>query len=255
MYRVHWFLLVALVWTWAFWWPVALSSAGIISSEVPETLMAAALLLPLLASAIAWSESGLSGVKSLWLSLRLRSVAGKTYLFTLLPAVLLLASMFTAAQTLAADASLQIPLSFGLVGILVLALVEELTWRGYALPRLISRHGAIRGNVILGTYWTIWHLPAFWIVGYNAWGPAGYLAWAPYYFVYSFFLSWLYLASRQSVFLPVVSHFTVNWVIVWYQPAYMENIAAMGAAILLVPVCVVLYKRGDVVLKNDSPGE
>ncbi len=38
---------------------------------------------------------------------------------------------------------------------------EEPGWRGYALPRLEERHGAVGGTLLLALLWTGWHLPLF----------------------------------------------------------------------------------------------
>jgi membrane protease YdiL (CAAX protease family) len=35
---------------------------------------------------------------------------------------------------------------------------EEFGWRGFAHPRLVSRHGLVRGSLILGLGWAAWHL-------------------------------------------------------------------------------------------------
>jgi membrane protease YdiL (CAAX protease family) len=45
---------------------------------------------------------------------------------------------------------------------------EEPGWRGYALPRLETALGPVRGSVVLGLLWTGWHLPLFWYPGWTS---------------------------------------------------------------------------------------
>lgn len=44
-------------------------------------------------------------------------------------------------------------------------LPEEMAWRGYALDGLQARWNALVASLILGTAWTLWHLPLFLIEG------------------------------------------------------------------------------------------
>src|SRR5215203_3283393 len=69
----------------------------------------------------------------------------------------------------APPAILQGPLLFLPLFLLILTftdgLGEELAWRGFALPRLLTRYNALVASVVLGVIWALWHLPLLWTEG------------------------------------------------------------------------------------------
>lgn len=44
--------------------------------------------------------------------------------------------------------------------------LEEIGWRGFALPILQTRHSALKSSLYLGMAWSVWHLPAFFAVAF-----------------------------------------------------------------------------------------
>lgn len=42
---------------------------------------------------------------------------------------------------------------------------EETGWRGFALPRLLTRFPPSMAAIVLGVIWAIWHAPAFLVSG------------------------------------------------------------------------------------------
>ena len=245
MKPVHKFLLVAFLWTGAFWWPVGLSSAGLFPIKVPLILMfPGGLGLLVWVYLFARREAGEHPV---W------GVFGRTFdwriplrwwVAAMVPAALVIGSMIVFCIIAPPDgyifAVTYVP---ALLFVLFLAWVEEVVWRGYALPRLLEIHTPAKASLVLGVMWMFWHMPLYWRAGYNEWGPAGWLAWAPFYLVYTFFMTWLGMNTRFSVAVATFSHFMVNWVISWIEPEWIENVGSLGGAVLLAIFLLFKFPR------------
>ncbi len=87
--------------------------------------------------------------------------------------------------------------------------VEELGWRGLALPLLQRRLAPIWAGLVLGVVWGFWHLPAFLLSG----TPQGAWSFAPFFagsVAVSVILTPLFNQSRGSILLPALFHFQLN---------------------------------------------
>ena len=86
---------------------------------------------------------------------------------------------------------------------------EEPGWRGYALPRLQARYGALSATLVIGVVWAVWHVPLFIFdaVGYADRPFAAYLV---YVVALAVVFTWLYNGSRGSVLLAVILHAGMN---------------------------------------------
>lgn len=117
-----------------------------------------------------------------------------------------------AARRLLADPGSVVPF---VVWIALLGpLPEELAWRGIALDPLQSRFGALRGSVVLGLAWAIWHVPLFFIAGsyqhaLGVFGP-GFWSYGATVVAVSVLLAWIYNNTGPSLLAVVLAHTVMN---------------------------------------------
>src|SRR5688572_9934638 len=93
-----------------------------------------------------------------------------------------------------------------LVIFLFIALGEEPGWRGFLLPRLAQRQGLVRGSLVLGAIWALWHLP---LIG-TEFAPPIVVPFLLSVFGATLVLTFLFEGARGSVLLPMLMHATVN---------------------------------------------
>lgn len=92
---------------------------------------------------------------------------------------------------------------------MVLGPVEELGWRGVALPLLQQRLAPAWAGLVLGVIWGVWHLPAFYLAGtpQSAWDFTPFLVGAV---AVSLILTPLFNRSGGSILLAMMFHFQLN---------------------------------------------
>ena len=113
------------------------------------------------------------------------------------------------------------------VQIVTTALAEEPGWRDFALPRLQSRLGAVRGTVVLGLLWGGWHLPLF----LTEWGGRTEDWTHPALFVascvpLSLVMTWVFNRTGQSVPLVMLLHAGINSTYTLLWPALFPTLDA-----------------------------
>jgi membrane protease YdiL (CAAX protease family) len=97
---------------------------------------------------------------------------------------------------------------------------EEIGWRGFALPRLQLRRSALVSSLILGTIWTVWHLPFWTVLGeQDTFGPGYWLmSWA-FITAGSIYITWLMNNTGNSLLMVLLFHWGYNVLSVGYLPA------------------------------------
>ena len=110
--------------------------------------------------------------------------------------------------------------------------VEELGWRGLALPLLQRKFAPIWAGLILGIIWGFWHLPAFLLSGtqQSAWSFTPFFAGSV---AISVIVTALFNSSKGSILLAALFHFQLNNPI-WPDAQPYDTLAFVAAAIAVV---------------------
>lgn len=90
------------------------------------------------------------------------------------------------------------------------AVIEEIGWRGYALPKLLDSNSLVASSAILGAVWALWHVPLFLIPG--TWQYAQGFG-SPVFWRYliqilprTYLYTWVYVRNGRSLPSMVVFH-------------------------------------------------
>jgi membrane protease YdiL (CAAX protease family) len=138
-------------------------------------------------------------------------------------------------------------LAAGWIALLILRLIlssEELAWRGFALPRLQSRHSALVASLIIGVIWSVWHLPLFFVPGSQA--DAGFPLFLAGIVALSVLFTWLFNNSRGSVLLCMLLHQALNATTDTFHPPSIDQVIVQLPfnALLVVAAMIVVVAFG-----------
>ena len=81
------------------------------------------------------------------------------------------------------------------------ALGEEVGWRGYALPALQARYGALISSVILGVAWALWHLPLFFNPD-TSYSDLHFGLWLGYLIPLTILITWVFNSTGGACLWP-----------------------------------------------------
>ena len=246
---------------------VAGGPGGISANSQPSEMLLPLMLLALFAgpavSGIVMTSLvyGREGFRDLLVRMRRWRVGARWYAVALLTVPLLVTTVLLALSltspgflpgilTTSDKASV---LLFGIVAGLIVSIFEELGWTGFAIPRLLARHGVLATGIIVGVLWGAWHFPVFF------WGGAtssGTLPLALYLFVllfsilpaYRVLMVWVY-DRTESLLVAILMHTSLlasQFIII---PLSLVGVAAVTldlvfAAVLWAVVGVVALANG-----------
>jgi len=217
------FFVLAYAGTWLFELPYVLSEygAGLLPTRnplLPWTSPVSIFMGPFLAAfVVTGATEGRPGVRRFLRRFVLWRVGLRWYLFALfgVPAIVVLSVMvmpgvLASFQGLSVLPPLPLLGNFAYVFFLGGALGEEPGWRGFALPRLQSRHGPLVGSLILGPLWGLWHLPLFW-TPWNELTAFNVVAYALTTTCLTIAYTWAFNNTKASVLIAILIHAVFNW--------------------------------------------
>ncbi len=200
------YFLLAFAFTWALQLPALLALWGVIAGP-PErymNLVGLGAFGPMAAAMVAARVEG-TGIVALLRPLGRWRVGLRWYV----AALALPGAIFVAAAALFNLFGHDEPLfylpdsvPFALAAV-VFPLGEEIGWRGFALPRLIDRHGPLPASAVLGVMWTLWHIPMLTLQGVSPWL---YGVFVPLMVGGSVLFTWLYRHTGGSLLIAVLAH-------------------------------------------------
>jgi membrane protease YdiL (CAAX protease family) len=212
-----WFFGGAYALAYLLWGLVALDSAGLVRLPVSGTLLLfiGGLGPALAAVGVTAAESGGPGVGALLKQAVRWRVRPVWYAAAFgLPALVVLGGLglgLALGEPLPppppGSAWLTLPGMFVLL--LLLGAIEELGWRGYALPRLQARFTPVRASLVLALLWGCWHAPQWFIpsTGQASFPFPAFLLWVV---ALSVLYTWIYNVTGGSVLLVLFTHAAAN---------------------------------------------
>jgi membrane protease YdiL (CAAX protease family) len=132
---------------------------------------------------------------------------------------------------------------------------EEIGWRGYALPRLQARHGALIASLIIGVIWAFWHVPKFLTAG----SAQDYSFW--FYLLdtiaKAILFTWVYNNTKSSLLMVTLFHAALNTSAVFLPiiPAAIGDVRPTLIAIGLhcLAAIIVVLVTGSARLSRSQP--
>jgi uncharacterized protein len=117
---------------------------------------------------------------------------------------------------------------------LFLGPIEELGWRGLALPLVQRRVAPLWAGLLIGVVWGLWHLPAFLLSGtpQSAWSFAPYLVGVV---AISVIVTAMFNAAGGSILIAALFHFQVNNP-AWPDAQPWDTLVFIAAAVVITLV-------------------
>lgn len=263
-YQILTYMLMTYLFSWIVWGILYASDRNIISHNIFKNYYSLiAVIGASMPSIISIIFTGLyygsEGIKKLLKRITIWKVNPLHYVFVLLINASIFFIPLWICNFTGSSYKLVIPTSFNniLISFFMIMLFggpleEEFGWRGYILPKLQSKLNPIYSSIILGIFWSFWHLPLFFIHTSSQYGTS----------FSSFFISviglsilftWVYNRTHGSLLMAIILHTAINSTSLLYvnggKVPYFVNSAKFIIIQIIFELIILLFIIFDMIIK------
>jgi len=124
-------------------------------------------------------------------------------------------------------------------------LPEEIGWRGYGLEGLQMKYSAVQSSLIVGFFWSLWHIPLFltkdsvFAATYPLFSPSFWL-WGISLLSISIIMTWIFNRTGKSTLTAILFHFSMSATSGFFSfQSQMQSIMLIGFALFALFVLAV----------------
>jgi membrane protease YdiL (CAAX protease family) len=113
---------------------------------------------------------------------------------------------------------------------------EETGWRGFALPRMLTRFSPLTAALLLGLIWGVWHTPAFFVSGLVQSGY-NYTLFVAASALDTILMTWIYVnANRNYLVAGFFVHLMNNTMVVAHV---FTDVRVQALVLLAIDVAII----------------
>lgn len=246
MKRIIKFFIITYVWAWIIWLPFVLPYFNFYAmTDTLEGLVMSAMMIgafgPLASALIlTYSEGGFRAIKNYFkrcLNFRIKPIY---YLIAVVSALGITATAHYVTNILGIDtlpdtlipSEITIPIYILIVPYLIMMFLvgggqEELGWRGFAQDPLQDNFGIVKGSIILGLFWGLWHAP-LWLIPNEGHSYYSFVAFIIFTMSWSVVIGIIYNISGKKVIIPWIMHAVNNLSVPLFPVLFLEDVPQPG---------------------------
>lgn len=236
-YPVVIYFVFTVILSWLFWTIPILLSMGIYKNNTLESIFGYGVGAPILVSiTLTALLSGRDGIKKLLSRCSLKGIHIKWYLASAFSLVVVSLITVLLHQLIFGNPGRIIQwytferYFFLLPIMMIFAVLEEVGWRGFALPQLRKTHNPLTSALILGFIWGVWHYPK--LISEGMTNIGSFIVFQVFVVLFSIFISWIYENTNGNILLAILAHAAANTALYGINPEILPKIDYNKGAIL-----------------------